>query len=341
MLVSHSVADFLLEMSGAFTFASLGVWVLLRILAYVSDLIRPQKTKFFPISAQKLGFAQNLASYSVIMSESEYQLRIGRMGLLHRLAKIWWPLVAWVSLTQFIAFYGARGIANEFGIPFYVALGITCSALMGLGVFRKRMIQDHFRESFVEEGKALDWDAEAYIGGIRVRARFEGRPRKVILSRDDESAISKDRSEIFYHHGIGAQPDSAHTHGAGLIVSEFRMLDRAEDKMTEENWLQKIKLRDALHAALSAFVVARSKGMQAVALLEYPGAIIMITPLAEHVQYLESVADRLKKRKKSPTMSANEICLAASQEFYTRFDERRVAELLAHQEWVSRDKMPM
>lgn len=338
---SHDIAGLALEISGAFTFVALGVWVLLRGAAWVSDRMTAKAPKSFPISAQKWGFAQNLGAYSVIQSESEYRLREGRMGLLHRTAKVWWPLVAWASLTQFIALYGARGIANELEVSFYVALAMTCSALGALGLFRKRMVQDHLRESFLTEGKALDWDAEAYVGGLRLRARFEGRPRKVILSRDDQEALSKDRSEIYYYHGIGAQPEAAHIHGAGLIVSEFRMLESAEERMTEENWLKKIKLRDALASALSAYVVAKSQGMQAVALLEYPGAVIMVSPLAEHVQYLESVADRLKKRKRSPTMSAHEVSLAAGQEFYSRFDERKVAELLAHHEWVSRDKMPL
>lgn len=341
LFYSQDIAGVAREISGLFTFVALGAWVALRALVYACDALAGKPPKSFPISAQKLGFAQNLAAYSVIQSESEYALRAGRMGFLHRLAKVWWPLVAWAALTQFVAFYGALGVANEIKINFYLALALTCSALGALGLFRKSMIQDHLRESFLAEGKALDWDAEAYVGGIRLRARFEGRPRRVILSRNDEQALSKDRSEIFYYHGIGAQPDSAHSHGAGVIVSEFRMLDRADERMTEENWLKKIKLRDALHSALSAYVVAKDKGLQAVALLEYPGAVIMVTPLAEHVQYLESVADRLKKRKRSPTMSANEIALAAGQEFYTRFDERKVAELLAHNEWVSRDKMPL
>lgn len=338
-MVEEGWIAFALEYSGVVTFASLGIWVALRAIALVADLLGPRPVKSFPISAQKMGFASGLARHSVILSEAEYKARQGRMGFLHRLAKVWWPVMAWAALTQFVMLYGARGLANELEVPFWVGLGMSASALGALGMFRRRMIQDHFKESFLPEGKELDWDAEAFVGGIRLRARFEGRPRKVVLSRLDESAIAKDRSEIFHYHGIAAQPDSVHEHGAGLIVSEFCALDKMEERMDESNWLSKIKLRDALRSTLSAYVVANQKKMPAVALIEYPGAVVMVSPLIEHVQFVEHVAERLRSRKKTPAINARDAALSAGQEFYTKFDEAKVAELLERQEWVSRDRM--
>ena len=85
--------------------------------------------------------------------------------------------------------------------------------------------------------------------------------------------------------------------------------------------------------------MANDRKVPAVALLEYPGAVVMVTPLAEHVEFLEAVAERLKKRKKVAGMSARDAALAAAQEFPSRFDEARVAELMAHQEWVSQERM--
>lgn len=327
--------------SGIFTFIALGVWVILRLSVLALDAMAPKLPKSFPLSAQKMGFAQNLGAHSVIMSELDYRMRQERLSPLRRAARVWWPLVAWAALAQFMALYGAKGIAYELRIPFWAALCLTLSALGLLGLYRRSMIKDHMRETSLAEGEPLDWDAEAYVGGIRVRARFEGRARRVILSRLEQQALSKDRLEVYYHNGIAAQPEAVHSHGAGVIVSEFRMLDSANEVMSEQNWLSKLKLKDALHTVLSAYATGNSLKLPACALLEYPGAVIMVSPLAEHLEYLDSVGERLRKRKNASSMAAREIALAASQEFYTRFDERKVAELMAHERWISRDKMPI
>lgn len=329
----------LLELSGRMAFGSMGVWALLRLVAYFATLLGPRPPKFFPVSAQRLGFAQGLGSRSVIVSEADYHARRVGRGFLQKLATAWWPLVAWAALIQFVVVFGARGLANELSIPFWLGLAMSASAMLVLGSFRRRMVFDHLRQTDLEEGRELDWDAEAFLGGIRLRARFEGRARKIPLERLERNAIAKDRAEQFHFHGISAQPDSAHRHGQGVIASEFRMLGSGSERMTEENWTRKIKMADALQAILTAYVMANDRKSPAVALLEYPGAVVLLTPLAEHVEFLEAVADRLKRRKKAAAMAAREIALAASQEFPSRFDEGRVAELMAHQEWVSQDRM--
>lgn len=337
--MSVSWVSLLLELSGRLAFWSMGIWALLRLVAYFAVLLGPRAPKFFPVSAQRLGFAQGLGSRSVILSEADYHARLVGRGFLQKLATSWWPLVAWVALIQFVVVFGARGLANELSIPFWLGLAMSASAMLALASFRRRMVFDHLRQSDLEEGRELDWDAEAFLGGIRLRIRFEGRARKVPLERLERNAIAKDRAEQFHFHGISAQPDSAHRHGQGLIASEFHMLGANDEKMTEENWTRKIKMSDALQAVLSAYVMANASKSPAVALLEYPGAVVLLTPLAEHVEFLEAVADRLKRRKKVAAMAARDVALAAGQEFPSRFDEARVAELMAHQEWVSQERM--
>ena len=329
----------LLELSGRLAFGSMGVWALLRLVAYFAMILGPRPPKFFPVSAQRLGFAQALGSRSVILSEADYHARCVGRGFLQKLATSWWPLVAWVALIQFVVVFGARGLANELSIPFWLGLAMSASAMFALASFRRRMVFDHLRQTDLEEGRELDWDAEAFLGVIRLRVRFEGRARKVPLERLERNAIAKDRAEQFHFHGISAQPDSAHRHGQGLIASEFHMFGSAEEKMTEENWTRKIKMSDALQSILTAYVMANDQKASAVALLEYPGAVILLTPLSEHVEFLEAVGDRLRRRKKTPAMAARDIALAAAQEFPSRFDEARVAELMAHQEWVSQGRM--
>lgn len=331
----------LLDLSGRITFATLGVWALLRILAFAGLALGGKTPKFFPVSAQRLGFAQGLGSESVILSESDYHARSMTRSLLQKLAQVWWPLVTWAVLIQFLILFGAKGLASELSIPYGLGLALSCSAFVSLGFFRRRMVGDHFRESDMPEGKELDWDAEAYLGGLRLRARFEGRARKVALGRLERNILAKDHAAQFHFHAIVCQPDSAHKHGSGAIVSEFRMLDTADEKMVEETWRKKIKLSDALNAVLSAYVLANDMKTHSVALLEYPGAVVMITPLAEHVEFLEAVAERLIKRKKVAAMPAREIALSAAQEFPSKFDDNRVAELMAHSKWVSKEKMSM
>jgi hypothetical protein len=337
--MSGSWIALLSDLSGKVTFATLGIWALLRIFAFFAGLLENKPAKFFPISAQRLGFAQGLGTQSVILSEADYHAREKGLGFLQKLAKVWWPLIAWVSLTQFIVFFGAKGLSRELSIPFWLGLAMSCFAFLSLGFFRRRMIGDHLRESDLPEGKSLDWDDEAFMGGMRLRVRFEGKPRKKVLGRHERNVIAKDHAEQFHHHGIVCLPDSAHRHGWGIIVSEFRMLDFADESMVEENWTKKIKLRDVLQSVLSSFVLANELKKPAVALLEYPGAVVMITPLAEHIEFLEAVADRLMKRKRVPAMSSRDVALAAAQEFPSKFSELRVAEMLAHQDWVSKDKM--
>lgn len=331
-----------LEWSGLLAFFCVGVWIALRLAVAAIDLTAPKQPTFFPVSAQKLGFAQNIGEFSLIISDGDYSRRRGRLGRFRQIAKVWWPLATWAALAQFLAFYGAQGIAIVLEASFWHGLFISLSSLGVLGLYRRRMIADHLREaSSLAEGRSLDWDAEAFLGGLRLRSRFEKRPHRIVLSRKDEDALSKDRSETVSWRGILAQPDSAHWHGSGLLVSEYRMLDRPDAEMTEANWLGNVKLRDALQAVLSAYVFASSRSVPAVALLEYPGAVIMVSPLAEHIEYLESVGDRLRKRKKAATMSAREISHAAGQEFFSRFDVNRISELLSRQEWIAKDRMPL
>lgn len=337
--MSGSWVALIMDLSGKVTFGSLGIWAMLRMIAYFALLLGPGVPRFFPVSAQRLGFAQGLGARSVIVSEADYDARARGRGFLQKLATSWWPLVAWASLTQFVIVFGARGLANELEVPFWMGLAMSASAFLALGFFRRRMVGDHLRESDLAEGKELDWDAEAFFGGMRLRVRFEGRPRKVLLERLERNALAKDHAEHFHFHGIVANPGSAHRHGSGLIVSEFRMLSSVEERMEEQNWTRKIKMSDALNALLGAYVLANDKKMPAVALLEYPGAVVMITPLAEHVEFLEAVSERLKKRKKATAMTVRDIALAAGQEFPSRFDELRVAELMAHQDWVSKERM--
>jgi hypothetical protein len=331
----------LLDLSGKITFACLAIWVVLRVLAYFGHLLGPVAPNFFPVSAQRLGFAQGLGERSVIVSEADYHVRSLSRGFIQKLATSWWPLVAWGSLTQFVILFGARGLANELEIPFWLGLGMSASAFLSLGFFRRRMVGDHLRESNLPEGREIEWDAEAYLGGLRIRIRFEGRARKVVLSRLERNAIAKDHANEFHFHGMIAQPDSAHRHGSGLIYSEFRMLDAADEKLSEESWLKKIKLRDALNAVLGAYVLSNERKMPVVALVEYPGAVLMVTPLAEHIEFLEAVGERLRKRKKAPSMTVRDIALAAAQEFPSRFDDLKIAELMAHKDWVSKENMPI
>lgn len=331
----------LLDLSGKITFGCLGIWAFLRLLAYFGQLLGPLAPDFFPVSAQRLGFAQGLGERSVIVSEQDYHARARGRGFLQKMAKSWWPLVAWGALTQFVILFGARGLSNELEIPFWLGLCMSASALLSLGFFRRRMVGDHLRESDLPEGREIDWDAEAYLGGMRLRVRFDGRARKVVLARMERNAIAKDHASEFHFHGMVAQPDSAHRHGSGLIYSEFRMLDTPDERMDEENWQKKVRLRDALNAVLGAYVLSNERRLPAVALLEYPGAVLMVTPLAEHVEFLESVGERLRKRKKVSAMTVRDIALAGAQEFPSRFDELRVAELLAHKEWISQENMPI
>ena len=288
-MIGTGLVSLLLELSGKITFATLGLWGALRIIAFFSKILGSRPPKFFPISAQRQGFSQSLGAYSVVVSEAEYNARLEEMNFLQRLAKTWWPLITTASVTQFVILFGAKGLAFELEIPFWLGLGMSISALLSLGFFRRRMIKDHLRETDLPEGKLLDWDSEAYLGGMRVKARFDGRARKVILNRLERNVLAKDGSTQYYFHGLAAKPDSVHRHGDGLIVSEFRMLDTIDDKMTEDNWTKKIKLKDAIGSVLSAYIVANELELPVVALLEYPGAILMITPMAEHVDFFESV----------------------------------------------------
>jgi hypothetical protein len=329
----------LLDLSGKITFGALGIWAMLRALAYLAGLLGPQAPTFFPVSAQRLGFAQGLGARSVILSEADYHARSKAVGLLQKLAKTWWPLVAWASLTQFVVFFGARGLANELAVPFWLGLAMSTSAFLSLGFFRRRMVGDHLRGADLPEGRALDWDAEAYLGGMRLRVRFDGRPRSVRLARLERNAIAKDGGEQFHFRGIVGGPASAHRHGAGAIVGEFRMLSAPDERLEEATWAKKVKLGDALHAVLSAYVLGNDAKLPAVALLEYPGAVVMVTPLAEHVEFLEAVGDRLQKRKRSSGIPLKDVALAATQEFPSRFDEMRIAELMARRDWISQGKM--
>ena len=329
----------LLDLSGKLTFGALGIWAALRAVAWLADALGPKAPKFFPISAQRVGFAQGLGARSVIVSEADYHARERERGFLQKLARAWWPVVAWISLTQFVMLFGAKGLANELEIPFALGLGMSCSALMSLGFFRRRMLWDHLRSADLPEGKALDWDAEAFVGGLRLRARFEGSPRKVKLDRQERDTLAKDGGELFHFRGVVASPQSAHRHGQGAIVAEFRMLGSPQERLDPSDWVKKIKLADALQAALSAYVVANDLKAPSVALLEYPGAAVMVTPLAEHVEFLEAVSDRLQKRRKISGIGARDVALAAAQEFPSRFDEMRVAELMARHEWVDKERM--
>lgn len=330
-----------LEWSGILTFVILGIWVLLRTGLWIHDtMLAPKKHLHFPVSAQRLGFAQGIAKYSVIMSDVEYKMRKGYLSLPRRIIRIWWPLLAWSAVAQFIALYGARGLANELNIDFLYALAITISALGILGLYRKSMIRDHLKETSIAEGESLDWDAEGYMGGVRLLARFEGRGRKIVLNRLEENALSKNGAQTYSYKGMMAQPEAVHTHGTGVLVSEFRM-SAESTPMSEDNWLQRIQLKDVLHMVLTSYVSGNALQMPFACLLEYQGAVILIYPMAEHVEYLESVGERLRKRKNLPTISVRDVALSAAQEFYTRFDERKVAALLAHQEWIDRDNMPI
>lgn len=330
-----------MDLSGKITFASLGIWALLRALAYFGRLLGPVPPDCFPVSAQRLGFAQALGERSVIVSEQDYHARARGRGLLQKMAKSWWPLVAWGSLTQFVVLFGARGLANELEVPFWLGLCMSASAFLSLGFFRRRMVADHLRESDLPEGREIEWDAEAYLGGMRLRVRFEGRARRTMLSRLERNAIAKDHANEFHYHGMVAQPDSAHRHGAGLIYSEFRMLDAPDERMVEDSWQRKVRLRDALNAVLGAYVLSNDQKQPVVAIVEYPGAVLMVTPLAEHVEFLEAVGERLRRRKKAPAMTVRDIALAAAQEFPSRFDEMRIAELMAHKRWISQENMPV
>lgn len=342
MFPDPQIASSALEWSGLLAAFCVGVWIVLRLALLAVDLTAPKKIPHFPISAQKLGFAQGIGEFSLVISESDYARRKGRLGLFRQIAKVWWPLVAWASMAQFLALYGAFGVSQALGVEFWHGLFVSLSSLGILGLYRRRMIIDHLREATsIAEGRCLDWDAEAFLGGLRLRARFEKRPHRIALVRRDEDALAKDRSETLSFRGILAQPDSAHWHGSGLLVSEYRMLDRPDAAMTEENWLANVKLRDALQAALSAYVFAGAQSVPAVALLEYPGAVIMVSPLAEHIEYLDSVGERLRKRKRCATMSSREISHAAGQEFFSRFDVNRISELLSRQEWIGKDRMPL
>ena len=325
-----------LDWSGLVMFIALFFWVFFRVLEKILDLFKKHK-RTYPLSAQRKGFAQNIGTWSVIVSEIDYQKRKSEMGFLKKLAKIYWPLLTYIAFAQFLLLYGAKGIAEQMNISFGLSLLMMGGLLAGLGLFRRKMIFDHVRGSFIPEGKMLDWDQEGFLGGLRLKVRFENKPRKVLLSRDEDKVLSKDKTEPFYWHGIMVQPESVYWHGTGLIVSEFKMLDSATDKMTEENWLKKIKLKDALHAILNAYVVAGNEKTQAIALLEYPGAIIMITPLVEHLKFLEQVGNRLKTRRNIPAIPAREIALSASQEYYTHFNDKKVAELLAQDEWIKKE----
>lgn len=331
-----------LEWSGIFTFFVLGIWVALRFGLWLYDKISFNKKHIhFPISAQKLGFAQNIGNYSLIMSEMDYKLRQGYISLPRKIIKIWWPLIAWAAVGQFIALYGARGVGYELKIDFIYSLIITLSALGILGLYRKSMIKDHLRETSMPEGESLDWDSTAYIGGIRILARFEGRARKVILNRLEENVISKDGINTYSFKSIMSNPSAIHSHGTGVLISEFRLLNNPNETITEENWLQKIQLKDVLYSSLNGYVCGNSLQIPFACLLEYPGAVFLIYPMAEHIEYLESVAERLRTRKKLPVIAVRDVALAASQEFYTRFDEKKVASLLAHQTWIEREKMPI
>jgi hypothetical protein len=329
----------LLDLSGKLTFGALGLWAGLRGLAWVAEALGPKAPKFFPVSAQRLGFAQSLGTRSVILSEADYHARERERSFLQKLAKTWWPLVAWGALTQFVMVFGAKGLAFELEIPFALGLAMSCSALMSLGFFRRRMLRDHVRAADLAEGKALDWDAVEFMGGMRLSARFEDAPRKVRLERSERDILAKDGGERFHFRGVVASPQSAHRHGKGAIVAEFRMLGAPDERMERSNWASKIKLADALQAALSAYVVANDLKAPSVALLEYPGAVVMVTPLAEHVEFLEAVSDRLQKRRKISGIGARDVALAAAQEFPSRFDEMRVAELMARHEWVDKERM--
>lgn len=338
---SRAALAVVLNWSAWVTFAALSGWLLLRLVEKILDWATPRGGKQFPVSAQRKGFAQGLGVWSVIVSESDYERRARRLGWFRKLAREWWPIGAFLAFAQFMLLYGAKGLTEQTDMPYWMSLPAMGAVLGGLGLFRKKMLLDHLRGSSVPEGKKLDWDAEGYVGGIRLRARFEGQPRRALLSRQDDKALSKDGSEPFAWHGVLTQPDSVHWHGSGLLVSEFRMLDGPGETLTEENWLRKVKERDVLQSVLSAYVLSRTQKAPACALLEYPGAVIQVYPLAEHVDFVEQVADRIRKRRSAPSISAREVCLAAGQEFYSRFTEKRVAELLAQNDWVSKEEMPV
>ena len=331
----------ILESSSLFAFVSLSIWTLLRMVEKIADWAAPAGPKFFPLSAQKKGFAQAIGTWSVIVSEQDYKRRAGKMGFFKKLARIWWPMVAYFAFAIFLLAYGAKGISEQMDVSFWTGLALIGSVLGLLGVFSKKRFYDHFKGSYIPEGAELDWDAQAYVGGLRVRARFEGKPRKSVLIRKEDQAVSKDGAEPFYWHGMMAQPDSVHWHGNGMLVSEFRMLDGPDEKIDEENWLKKMRLKDVLHATISAYVLAGSQKACVCALLEYPGVVLLINPLEEHLKFLDAVASRLKKRREVPAIPAREVAAAASQEFYSKFDEKRVGELLSHLEWVSKEDMPI
>lgn len=330
-----------LEWSGLICFVTVAVWLGLRAGVFVHErFFSKAGPRQFPISAQRMGFAQWIGEWSPIISEYEYEARLGRYGFIRMLAKAWWPLVALAGVIQFLLFFGAKGLETELGVSYSTGLMMSFSALGILGVIKKDAISDHFKRTFPSEGRPLDWDDEAFFGGIRARVRFEGSPRKILMTRTDENALGKD-GEVFYRHGIAARPDSVHWHGAGIVCSEFRHLDTPNERMTKAEWTGQVKMRDAVHAVISAFVVSGDQKAPVCAFLEYPGAAVQLYPLAEHVEFFSDVAERLKKRKKIPTIAAKEVALAATQEFPSRFDATRISMLLEQNKWVSKRDMPL
>ncbi len=340
----HSILSSILEWSGILTFTTLFAWTFLRFTLFVYDKFsdtETEATKFFPVSAQKLGFAQAIGKKSLIISEVEYNKRKQNISWWRTLIKVWCPLVAWLFVAQFVTLYGAIGLSNESGLNLVYALLLTVFAFGVLGVYKKSMFKEQFNANSIAEGDPLDWDDSAYIGGMRIKARFEGRPRKIVLVRTENNVLSKNRGTTYEYGGILSTPEAVHQHGTGLLVSEFRMTTPEKEQMSSENWLQQIQLKDVIHSVLNAYVAGKSLNMSVCALLEYPGAVIQISPLEEHMQYFESVGDRLRNRKNLTSISVRDIALAASQEFYTRFDEKKVSALLAHEKWIDRDQMPI
>lgn len=310
------------------------LWPLLRVSLFFYHRITRSSTLHFPSSCQKMGIAQGIALYDVILSWPEYYTRFQNIRFFDRFVRIYWPLSSWILFLLFSILFTAYGLTLSIQSPFILNLFFSIFLFGSLGLFRRNLYLQQIILPNLPEGAPLQWSPPQTISGIHC---FERSPQSFgpTLLRFDHQALSRDANQIYTYARIQAQPDSVFQHGNGLLVSSYYLTRQSSFHLSE------IPLAELLQAILTTYLVAQHYKKTSACLLESEQGCFFLVPHLEHIDFLLQHATKLLSRKKVPTISARDVCLSAAQSFPHHFSAELLSQIELRYQWTQKNPLPL
>jgi hypothetical protein len=236
------------------------------------------------------------------------------------------PIISWL-LFRFVG--PLKGLL--------ISTAVVCLLLSQL--YRLYKKSKYYALSVLSRGQLLDWDAEGSLFGISIKVRFDNEPHRTSLALKKSDRISADTHVFRYKHLV-AKPDLVQNTINGWIVLEYKSLSGSGSvPLSKSDWLNRVRLSDLLQVILAAYATSSSMNVWVACLLKYPGATIMVKPIAEHLTWLMSAGYEYCKQKGVSDVSASDLSEYAERKFSDAFSEHKLMGIKMHSEIANSDNL--